>query len=91
MTKYGVVAFSDALRKEVHKDNIRVTCIEPGAVSTKLVDNITNVEAKAAAEQYLDTITMLEGEDIAAAVLYAVTQHPRVQVNEILIRPTMEV
>ncbi|MDZ4877129.1 MAG: putative oxidoreductase [Chroococcidiopsis cubana SAG 39.79] len=91
VTKYGVVAFSDALRKEVHKDNIRVTCIEPGAVSTQLVDRITNVEAKAAAEQYLDIITMLEGEDIAAAVLYAVTQHPRVQVNEILIRPTMEV
>jgi NADP-dependent 3-hydroxy acid dehydrogenase YdfG len=32
----------------------------------------------------------MQPEDIAAAVLYAVTQHPRVNVNEILIRPTMQ-
>jgi len=30
----------------------------------------------------------LESEDIAAAILFAVTQHPRVNVNEVLIRPT---
>ncbi|GLV58498.1 hypothetical protein KDH_53290 [Dictyobacter sp. S3.2.2.5] len=33
-------------------------------------------------------LTPLESEDIAAAIVYAVTQPERVNVNEILIRPT---
>jgi NADP-dependent 3-hydroxy acid dehydrogenase YdfG len=33
-------------------------------------------------------MTALESEDIASAILYALTQPSRVNVNEILIRPT---
>ncbi len=36
----------------------------------------------------MQAMTPLESEDIAAAIVYAVTQPPRVNVNEILIRPT---
>jgi NADP-dependent 3-hydroxy acid dehydrogenase YdfG len=39
-TKFGVVAFSEALRREVHADNIRVSVIEPGVVQTELRDHI---------------------------------------------------
>jgi len=85
-----VVGFSDALRREVYRDNIRVTCVEPGATRTELVNNITHAATKRSAEQYVGSLTMLEAEDIAAAVLYAATQPARVQVNEILIRPTAE-
>ena len=45
-TKFGVGAFSEALRKEVYKDKIRVTVIEPGGVATELADQITNPEFK---------------------------------------------
>jgi len=89
-TKFGVVAFSESLRREVFKDKIRVTVIEPGAVATELADHITNPGMKAGVEAFKATIEALQPEDIAAAVLYAVTQHPRVNVNEILIRPTMQ-
>jgi NADP-dependent 3-hydroxy acid dehydrogenase YdfG len=90
-TKFGVGAFSESLRREVYKDKIRVTVIEPGAVATELADHITNPGMKAAVAEMRKVMTEpMQPEDIAAAVLYAVTQHPRVNVNEILIRPTMQ-
>ncbi len=87
-SKWGVGAFSESLRQEVYKDKIRVTIIEPGAVATELTHHITNAEAKQQIEQFVGNMTPLESEDIAAAIVYAVTQPQRVNVNEILIRPT---
>jgi NADP-dependent 3-hydroxy acid dehydrogenase YdfG len=87
-TKFGVVAFSEAVRREVYADKVRVTVIEPGLVLTELGDHITNPGMKAGLEKRKSAMEGLEAEDIAAAVLYAVTQPPRVNVNEILLRPT---
>ena len=87
-TKFGVVAFSEAVRREVYSDKVRVTVIEPGLVLTELGDHITNPGMKAGLEQRKAAMEGMLSEDIAAAVLYAVTQPPRVSVNEILIRPT---
>ena len=87
-TKFGVVAFSESLRREVYADKVRVTVIEPGLVRTELGDHITNEEFKAGLEHRLATMEALTAEDIANAILYAVSQPPRVNVNEILIRPT---
>jgi len=89
-TKFGVCAFSEALRKEVRKDGIRVTVIEPGIVATELADHITDVASKEALQARIASITPLESADVAAAILYAVTQPPRVNVNEILVRPTLQ-
>lgn len=87
-TKYGVGAFSEALRQEVSRDKVRVTIIEPGAVKTELTDHITHAETKQQMQEWIGSMTPLEAEDIANAIVYAVTQPPRVNVNEILIRPT---
>ena len=87
-SKWGVGAFSESLRQEVYKDKIRVTIIEPGAVDTELTHHITNAEAKKQTQDFYQGMTALQSEDIAAAIVYAVTQPPRVNVNEILIRPT---
>ena len=87
-SKWGVGAFSEALRQEVSKDKIRVTIIEPGAVATELAHHITDAAAKQQLEEWIKAMTPLEAEDIAAAIVYAVTQPERVNVNEILIRPT---
>ncbi|MUG95854.1 SDR family NAD(P)-dependent oxidoreductase [Scytonema sp. UIC 10036] len=88
VSKWGVNAFSEALRQEVHKDNIRVTIVGPGMVNTEINDFITDPIAKQRSEERRKSITPLESEDVAAAIVYAVTQPPRVSVNEILIRPT---
>jgi NADP-dependent 3-hydroxy acid dehydrogenase YdfG len=87
-TKWAVGAFSESLRKEVYQNNIRVTLIEPGLVATELPQHITDPAAKERAQQFYGSLKALESEDIAAAIAYAVTQPPHVNVNEILIRPT---
>lgn len=87
-TKFGVVGFSEALRREVYADKVRVTVIEPGLVRTELGDHITNAASKAGLDQRLATMEALTAEDVAAAILYAVSQPTRVNVNEIVIRPT---
>jgi len=86
-TKWALGGFSEGLRQEVRLDGIRVTVVEPGVVATELTDHITHQGTKDTYESRIATMTPLEAEDIAAAVLYAVTQPKRVNVNEILIRP----
>jgi NADP-dependent 3-hydroxy acid dehydrogenase YdfG len=87
-SKFAVVGLSDALRREVHRDGVKVSVIEPGAVATELVDNIGDEQVRCAAEQYVGSLEPMQPEDAAAAVLYIVSQPPRVQVNELLMRPT---
>lgn len=86
-TKWAVGAFSEALRQEIYKDNIRITVIEPGAVATELSEHITDAAAKQFVRSYLQSITPLNSEDIAAAIVYVLTQPSHVNVNEVLIRP----
>lgn len=87
-TKWGVVAFSEALRQEVYADHIRVTTIEPGAVATELTQHITHEQTRKETQEWVKSIRPLQSDDIAAAILYAVTQPDHVDINEILIRPT---
>jgi NADP-dependent 3-hydroxy acid dehydrogenase YdfG len=89
-TKWGVCAFSEALRQEVYKDNIRVTIIEPGLVATEISNNISDPTVRQEFQQRQRSLEPLQSEDIAAAIVYAVTQAPHVNVNEILIRPTQQ-
>ena len=89
LTKFGVVAFSEALRQEVAAANVRVTAIEPGWVDTELQGHNTHPLVLERMEKLREqTGKVLESEDIARAIAYAVTQPPHVSVNEILIRPT---
>jgi NADP-dependent 3-hydroxy acid dehydrogenase YdfG len=86
-TKWGVVAFSESLRQEVTTRHVRVSIVEPGATKTELA--FTNrPEVLEQMAQNFAGIEMLEAEDIANAVLYAVTQPRHVAVNEVLVRPT---
>jgi NADP-dependent 3-hydroxy acid dehydrogenase YdfG len=92
LTKWGVNAFTDALRQELaeSKTGIRTTLIEPGAVNTELSDHIRPDVKEQMMSRFAD-IKRLEAEDIAAGIVYAVTQPDHVSVNEILIRPTEQV
>lgn len=87
-TKFAVRAISQSLRLELNpKEGIKVTVIEPGAVSTKLPNSITDKEYLQTFRQFESAITFLEPEDIAEAISYAVSQADRVNVDEILIMP----
>jgi NADP-dependent 3-hydroxy acid dehydrogenase YdfG len=87
-TKFGVNAFSEALRKEVTTQGVRVVVIEPGFVATELASHITDPMMQAAAKDMMNAIRTLQPEDVANAVFYAISQPDYVAVNEILIRPT---
>jgi NADP-dependent 3-hydroxy acid dehydrogenase YdfG len=89
LTKFGVTAFSEALRQEALYSNIRVTCVEPGFVDTELQGHNENPVVVEAIEKMRETAgEVLAADDIARAVVYAVSQPAHVGVNEILIRPT---
>jgi NADP-dependent 3-hydroxy acid dehydrogenase YdfG len=88
-TKFAVNAISEGLRQELLEDNIRVTIVEPGAVATELPDHITDEDAKESLSGLM-SLERLQAEDIAEAIIYAITQPERVSVNEILIRPTQQ-
>jgi NADP-dependent 3-hydroxy acid dehydrogenase YdfG len=75
-TKWAVTAMGEAVRADLNDTGIRTTVIEPGMVDTPFFDNPGEGR--------------LEPDDVARAVMYAVSQPPHVDVNEILIRPTAQ-
>ncbi len=86
-TKFAVRALSEGLRLELTSEHgIRVTDVEPGAVATELTRTITDddVHEMFAARQF----RRLDSEDIAQAILYAVTTPDHVDVAELLIMPS---
>jgi NADP-dependent 3-hydroxy acid dehydrogenase YdfG len=85
-----VGAFSEALRQEAVPMGVRVTLIEPGAVSTELGGH-NRPEIREQLNKRFGNITKLTAEDIAGAILYAIGQPPHVSVNEVLIRPSEQV
>ncbi|MBI3650985.1 MAG: SDR family NAD(P)-dependent oxidoreductase [Acidobacteria bacterium] len=86
-TKWAVGAFTESLRVEVFRHNIRVSLIEPGAVDTELREHISDAKIREQSDAFFKSITPLQSPDIAAGILYAITQAPHVNVNEVLIRP----
>jgi NADP-dependent 3-hydroxy acid dehydrogenase YdfG len=73
-TKWAVTAMGEAARKELNGTGVRVTLIEPGMVDTPFFDNPVQ--------------GALEADDIARAVMYAISQPEHVDINEILVRPS---
>jgi NADP-dependent 3-hydroxy acid dehydrogenase YdfG len=91
MTKFGVHAFSEALRQEALHAGVRVTVVAPGFVDTELQGHNTDpvvVRALTAAHERIGD--PLQAEDIADAIVYAVTRPKHVCLNEVLVRPTAQ-
>ena len=88
-SKFAVTAVSEGIRQELSaRDNIRVTCIEPGAVTTELGNSITDNDVIQGFSKAMAGVTFMQPNDIAESILYAISQPNRVNVNEILIMPT---
>ena len=89
-TKHAVTAFSEGLRQELSpRNNIRVTTIEPGVVSTELTNTITDESL----EKFVEAskkMEALKADDIASAIIFAINAPNHVSVNEILVRPTTQ-
>ena len=75
-TKHAVHAMAENLRLEIVGSGVRVTVIAPGMTDTPFFASPIQLAEP------------LRDDDIASAVLYALSQPPHVNVNEILVRPT---
>jgi NADP-dependent 3-hydroxy acid dehydrogenase YdfG len=75
-TKHAVTAMGEAARQDLNGTGVRVTVVEPGMVDTPFFENRPT--------------DALHPDDIARAVVYAISQPPHVDVNEILVRPTAQ-
>lgn len=86
-TKFAVVGFHDALRKELGEEGIRISLIEPGAVYTNWGFNVADEKMRARREK----VDALHADDIANALVYAFAQPGRVNPQEILVMPTRQI
>jgi NADP-dependent 3-hydroxy acid dehydrogenase YdfG len=75
-TKFAVTGMGEAARLDFNGTGVRVTLIEPGMVETEGFSH--------------DLDATLTADDIARAVMFAISQPPHVDVNELLIRPTAQ-
>jgi NADP-dependent 3-hydroxy acid dehydrogenase YdfG len=82
-SKYAVRALHEVLTEEVRGSGIRTTLVSPGATDTKLWDAL-DPDAR---DDLPARSAMLLPADVAEAVLYAVTQPPRVNVEWIRLMP----
>ncbi len=87
-TKFAVRAISEGLRQEAG-DRLRVTIISPGFVATNFADRITNQSVRARLEASRDEVAMPPSA-VARAIAYAIGQPADVDVNEIVIRSTVQ-
>ena len=88
-SKFFVEAVSQGLRLETVGSGVKVTTIQPGNVATDLASASTDEEAmKAYGEP--SGAKVLDTEDVARAVMYAITQPAHVAVNEIMVEPRDE-
>jgi clavulanate-9-aldehyde reducatase len=89
MTKFGVHAFSEALRQEALHAGVRVTIVAPGFVDTELQGHNTDPVVVRAMSRSREQIgEVLKPQDVAEAIVHAVTRPPHVCVNEVVVRPT---
>jgi NADP-dependent 3-hydroxy acid dehydrogenase YdfG len=85
-TKSGIQGFTEALRKEVNSQGIKVTLIEPGAVGSDMQSQYSPEQQR----ERIEKMKMLRAEDIAACVLYTITQPKRCDVVSLQIRPHLQ-
>ena len=85
-TKFAVHAFSETVREEVSRFNVRVITIAPGAVETELITHTTVEQFR---KDWWDGLNgILNAEDVARAILFAYQQPQDVCLQEIVITPT---
>lgn len=88
-TKHALLALMQGLKVDLHGTPLRVTTVSPGLVETEFSRVRFPDDPERADAVYADTVP-LTPDDIAEAVVYAVTAPPRVNVVEVLVTPRVQ-
>src|SRR3954447_13946451 len=87
--KHAVNAVAQTLRLELNGKAIRVTEVDPGLVETEFSLVRFDGDAEAAKRPYVG-MTPLTAEDVADCVTWAVTRPPHVNIDQIVVKPTVQ-
>jgi NADP-dependent 3-hydroxy acid dehydrogenase YdfG len=90
-TKHAVTAVSEGMRLELSKKhNIRVTCVQPGAVESELFEHISDDGYRDQMEALKTQMEFLKADDIAETVLFALQAPAHVDIAEVFVMPTQQ-
>lgn len=84
-TKTAIRGFSTSLRKELNPLGIKVSLIEPGAVTSDMQSG-----TKEEHQEKIDKMEMLEADDIAMSILFCLSQPKRCDIVTMQIRPHLQ-
>src|SRR5580692_5219247 len=87
-TKSAVRALTEGLRMELHSENIRCTIISPGAIATELAESSSDEATRKSLREFMKMA--IPASAIARAIAYAIEQPVEVEVDEMVIRPTVQ-
>jgi len=87
-TKFAVRALSEGLRSEAPA-GVRTTIISPGAVESELKLGSTDADAAAGVTAFYEA-NQIPADSVARAIVYAIEQPANVDINEIVLRPTVQ-
>jgi len=87
-TKFAVRALTEGLRMELHAANIRCTMISPGAVASELQDGSSDPSSATFVKEFYKIA--IPADAVARAVLYAIAQPADVEIDEVVLRPTVQ-
>src|SRR5580700_2330338 len=87
-TKAAVRALTEGLRMELHSQNIRCTMISPGAIATELSESSSDEATRKNLREFMKMA--IPASAIARAIAYAIEQPADVEVDEMVIRPTVQ-
>ena len=87
-TKFAVRAISEGLRAEA-PEGVRTTIVSPGAVESELKLGSTDPDAAAGVQAFYQA-NQIPADSVARAIAYAIEQPPEVDINEIVLRPTVQ-
>ena len=89
-SKFALTAFNESLRAEVTLAGIRVSIIEPGATATEIHEHIKDEKVRDFTRAHIEKDGAMQAEDVAAAIVFVVSLPPRVNVSELMIRPSVD-
>lgn len=88
-TKFAVNALTKGMRIDLLEKNIRVTTVDPGIVETEF-SLVRFAGDEDRAKKVYEGVNALSAGDIAETVLYCATRPPHVNINEIIVMPTVQ-